>query len=811
MKKQKEAVAFKEWFAWGWIGVFLLVALFNNGAFQGYGLTKADQIQFEKPFYISLIVAAFIGLWVLSNIRKGIQLERRNFAAITAIAMPLVYFISSLGGPTPYLSHLGLYAALIMFIFYCAGTMLVEFNRVIEWLPRIILIFGYLIVIYGFLNLFGNVFLLDSLSTTAEDGVRTSSIFQYANAYAVLLLILWIGALIEIGRSRRIAVRVFHGAMLVPILASFLLTLSRGAIVILPLVAIVTLLMFRFKQQLSMMIYSIIGGGLAFAIYSKLSDRGNEVMDQIRQAMNAGQAIPTTSFFSSESLSNWGLLIGDAIVMGLVTWAIQRFLEPRMKLNDVAGTRSRNQYVIPLVLIVIFVLGAVAVATNVLTKLLPPVLQARVEGINFKTNSVYERLTMYKDAFKIWKLHPIFGGGGGAWEAYYERIQTYSYASNQTHSFITQLLVEVGIVGLLVFLALIIWSIIVFIRSYRKSDEGRRSSLVFYFVVVMTVLLHSLIDFEMSYVLYDALVFLSLGVMMGTDRREVEVKWNRKWLKNTRYAMSAVLGVLLIIMVVQAGRGLYVYNQFRQVVQEAGKPNAAFPVIEQHLKNALKVNGDHPVILQQLATWYYQAYEQTQDKQYLSNADKEIQKLNRVEPHYRTGIELTYYIDRAKGNMSEALKLMQDAIFEHRFTQSFYEQVAVDLLADWEAKQKAGSGDAVALGQAIMSNYESMKQRDQTMKDLPDTVFPSRAFELSNIVRASAAKVQFASKKYSDTVSILQPGIKDDLSQPNDRDAALYYLAALRAQGQDDNNLYNRMVQADATMADQLDALVSGK
>jgi len=126
---------------------------------------------------------------------------------------------------------------------------------------------------------------------------------------------------------------------------------------------------------------------------------------------------------------------------------------------------------------------------------------------------------MYKDALEIWRGHPIIGAGAGGWEALYEQAQSYPYISVQTHGFVTQLLVEVGLLGLIVyvgFIAVVIWT---YLRFYWKASESERNRYSFYFIVPMTILIHAAIDFEMSYILYLAIVFLCLGVMAGTQRQ----------------------------------------------------------------------------------------------------------------------------------------------------------------------------------------------------------------------------------------------------------------------------------------------------
>ncbi len=796
-----------EWFAWAWIGMFLLIALFNQGTFAGNGIFQISQMQFEQPILMTVIVIAFAAVWVACRfLSKQFTLEFRMLYVAAAIALPLIYLISSFQGVSRYLSGYGVLTSCMLFVFFAAGAYLTDFPRIINQLPRVFLAFGYLIVFYGFLNLFGNVYLLDSLS--AQDGVRISSIFQYANAYAVLLLILWVITLVEIQRSKHIAVQAAYGFMLVPILVSFLLTLSRGAIVILPVIAIVALLMFRLKQQLMIILYSVIGMGLSLLIYTKLADRGIEIVKLIGQALDQKQQPTTVSLFNSESLAVWGLLIGVSLIMCGVTYVIQKYLEPKLdaKLGSVPASRG---LIVPLGLIAVFVLGALAIASDWITRFLPAVIRTRVEDINWNTHSVYERLTMYKDALKIWRIHPIIGGGGGAWDALYEQYQSYSYTSNQTHSFLVRYLIEVGTVGILLHLALFIAVIVSFVRYYRRADEGQRNRYVFYFVTPVTILLHASIDFEMSYTLYGGLVFLSLGIMAGVQRQELG-SWTKQKLKSIRYTGAAVLGMLAVVLLIVSIIKLSVNQHFHQAMKEASNSQANFQVIDGELRQAHAIDKKHPIILIQLASWNYKAYEQTQDKQYLDLATRYATLLQKYEPRYRSVAEMNYVTQVALGHRDQALGIMEQAIEQRPFTVSYFDQTIKDLQSDWESLQQSQqSTKKEELEQQILHYYDKMKQLDEVMNDLPDTVIPSKEFALSNVARLAAGKVEFDKHQYDQAAEILQSGIKEDFSVDADRDVAAYYVAALRKQGKDDLDLYQKLIQSEPSMEQKVDQLTS--
>lgn len=79
-------------------------------------------------------------------------------------------------------------------------------------------------------------------------------------------------------------------------------------------------------------------------------------------------------------------------------------------------------------------------------KFLPYDFVSKIENINFKTQSVIDRGTYIKDAFKLIKDNWLFGIGGDGWNYRYGEIQEYGYVSREVHSYPAQILLEFGIV-----------------------------------------------------------------------------------------------------------------------------------------------------------------------------------------------------------------------------------------------------------------------------------------------------------------------------------------------------------------------------
>jgi O-antigen ligase len=124
---------------------------------------------------------------------------------------------------------------------------------------------------------------------------------------------------------------------------------------------------------------------------------------------------------------------------------------------------------------------------------------------------VLERFTFYKDALKVVKDYPVLGAGG--WASLYEHYQNNPYVSRQAHNFFLQYLIEVGILGFIIFMGFILFIFYKYIRGYMKRENDDYNNGFFYLIIALSILVHSLLDFNMSYAFMGIMVFLSLAGM----------------------------------------------------------------------------------------------------------------------------------------------------------------------------------------------------------------------------------------------------------------------------------------------------------
>ncbi|QTH42339.1 O-antigen ligase family protein [Cohnella sp. LGH] len=741
MKKRNQVGAL-EIFAWLWLSALFILSLTTKGIFNGLSLhSSLINLTYEPPILYSLLISFTGCLWVAIHfLKKDYELQHRDIYTLAGVALGIVYVVSSMNSESDYMMKHSIWFGFMIAVLFIAGTFVAGYRRLVEYFPRLYILFGYLVVGYGFLNLFGNVYLNDALSM--NEGVRISSIFQYPNAYAVLLLTLWIVLLTKVIEVQTKWALLSHGFMLVPVILSFLLTLSRGAVFILPIIAIATLLLFRFREQLKLILYSVVPLILALLVYSPLQNAGEETFQRIQSAKAAAVVYETISFFSNQSLPHWLLLIAASGVSAAAIYFSERWLGPKIdKLAEKWNSSNIGVFIMPAITLVLTLIGALVVAIPAINKLLPEVIRARVGNISWETHSVYERLTMYKDALKIWAENPIFGSGRGAWESYYEQYQSYAYLSAQPHSYLFQLLVETGLVGLIVFLGVVVTTFVHYIRKRRQLAEFSTAS-VFYYIVPSTILLHSLIDFEMSYLFYTFIVFFCLGVLAGMHNGKLKIQITKRGLNKVKWTAAASLSVVGVIVFVFVVRQMYALEKFNKA-QAALESQRAFATVQAELTAALDVSPNHPVALYQATVLNLQVFDQTEDPAYLEKASSYAERLNQHERRYREIVDLNYYIALRNNDSERASEILLEKINDYPFDTALYELTAKELLRQYEAQQSAtDSGKLVELAQQIEQLYLRMEKQEQIIRELPETIELLRPFQVTNVVRSAYEKVK---------------------------------------------------------------------
>lgn len=103
-------------------------------------------------------------------------------------------------------------------------------------------------------------------------------------------------------------------------------------------------------------------------------------------------------------------------------------------------------------------------------KLLPDFIANRLQGL-FANQNAIQRLVFFEDGMKLFRRSPVVGLGMGAFENGIASVQSFFYETKYAHNHYVQSLVETGVLGLLLFLAVLVTSGLAVLSSWRRPKD----------------------------------------------------------------------------------------------------------------------------------------------------------------------------------------------------------------------------------------------------------------------------------------------------------------------------------------------------
>lgn len=170
-------------------------------------------------------------------------------------------------------------------------------------------------------------------------------------------------------------------------------------------------------------------------------------------------------------------------------------------------------------------------------KFLPSDLITKIFSSGLTSNNIVERIGFLKSAIIGGIDNNLLGIGGGGWQYIHAKYQDYNSFITEVHSYIGQLFVELGILGLVGFLGIIISLIIKFIKLKNKEISGLMCA-------ILVLALHSVLDFEMSYFLIMIVTYILVAILTTKVNEKSIININKKII-----VISAILIILPNIII----------------------------------------------------------------------------------------------------------------------------------------------------------------------------------------------------------------------------------------------------------------------
>lgn len=773
--------------------LFLFWTPFQTALFNG------QELQFEKPIFWAAILACLLMFLWTAQYYKQIKLkDERDWLAVGVLLLPLTYILSLISAASYSLAMNMIIINCIYAIMFIIGLYVLRDklgNRIIQ---GTIMAVAYLIVGFGLLHWFGQGKTAGAIAKwfsntvlngtythavmTDSNGLRLTSVFQYANTYAAFLMAFLFAAVFFVTTSKKWYGQAFHSFMLVPIIVSLLLTLSRGGLVMLPVVFVLLLLFLKPAKQLMWILYCGMAGVASLIISKPVTELGLSLNE---------------AFSSSGAFKGWGILLGASAVVGLLGWFIQSFIAPKLDkaLSNWSTKKTSNMW-IPIGSLVIGGLLIFLFIGTSLKSVLPQNISVRLENINFNQHSVLERFTFYKDAMKVLADYPIIGAGGGAWASLYEQYQNNPYTSRQAHNFFLQYLIEVGIVGFVIFMSFILYIFYKYIRGYIKGNEDDRNRHFFYLIIVLSILIHSILDFNMSYVFMGILVFLGLGGMAAVMDSKPIKKWNVQD-STARNIYTAVLGLASIIALITSIR----YVQAAEAGMEARRivqVSTSFEEIKAPLDKDLSIRPSHTESVLLLNSLYQSVYQQTQDESFFQLSSNLLNQALEDEPYNKSILNRLVQSYEMIQQPEQAYDILVNNAYKFKWDINWYEQI---INKGYDLGMKAlGEGDTTGKEKYFNFATEGFVKVQEGIKHLatlPEGQLQGRPFENTPDMILHAGKMYFMMNQPEQAAEALKLGIQEDLSQTTQQEIVRWYLAALQKQNLSDDALMGKLTQVD--------------
>jgi tetratricopeptide (TPR) repeat protein len=316
-------------------------------------------------------------------------------------------------------------------------------------------------------------------------GNRLASTFQYPNATAAYLLAHSTLSWGLLAQARTFACRSGLAAVATALLIAFLLTLSRGAFLLFPIIVLLFLAGLPPRTRAKTLTDLVVIGAAAAVTVRLLPSPGSGAVVlylSLAGALAGGLACALVGIVTDNP--------GRAVI-----W------RPALVLVLVAGLLGTAW---------VRTGGKISVAT-----LMPAAMRARVTDINLKTAGAAQRLIYSRDALRIIRDYPALGVGGGGWASLHHRYQDYYYIARQTHSHYLQVAVESGLLGLAAFTGFVILLLRQAYRAWRGATLPDRVLPWTLTCAALTILLHSVIDFDLSFGQMQLLLLVMAGLVAG--------------------------------------------------------------------------------------------------------------------------------------------------------------------------------------------------------------------------------------------------------------------------------------------------------
>ncbi len=628
---------------------------------------------------------------------------------------------------------------------------------------------------------------------------RLASVFQYPNTFGIVLAVGIVGGLL-LSLRQAWWLQAAGGLFLIPMGYVFLLTLSRGAWLVFPLIYLLGMLLLPFRGQLAYLLHSL---PLAAGTAALLLGIGTQL-----EGASPGKVWLWIGFLSLLGAAGYPLLCrfltgrllertsrmlpltAEGTTLADTADEITADAERTVVSAETAATASDvqkkqaeaklswvYQLILPASFVAVIGISAYAVLKSPTVQgMLPETLSQRIAQINFETHSVIERGYFNQDAYEIYRDHVIFGTGGGGWRALFQRYQDYPYWSTQSHNYFSQLIVETGTVGLILFAMIMLYYLWRGFRQHVKAAATEQRVTRAYFLAVMLGLLgHSYIDFNMSFGYVGFLIFLALAAWQANTpavvpaggappvHQKTKAKFHLfRFLSRAlpipgRILQPATFLVLLAVTVLMIFP-MYSYAQAQASYAEVGKMLEAGQVPDalNELESIIQKSPYNPSYHLTYGSVLVSIGTQQKDEQILQKGLEHLQRAAELAPTNPQNLAQVAQNYARAGEAEQAFQAIRQALLYGRWDIELY-PIFMQLAYE-TGDARLGNGEREKASEAWKMGLDALQQvgpMKESLNQLPETLNKGRAFDVTEEMKLLAGKLYYRQGQFQEAVNIL--------------------------------------------------------
>lgn len=192
-------------------------------------------------------------------------------------------------------------------------------------------------------------------------------------------------------------------------------------------------------------------------------------------------------------------------------------------------------------------------------RFLPLQIVNRLQGLT-TNHSATKRIMFMQDGLKMWKQTPLFGRGLGGFENGLASVQSFFYETKYAHNHYVQVLCDLGIVGLLTFVSLLVFAIRT-IFCLRKQDGDAQALYPALLGAVVMFTIHSGLEISASVAEVSIFTFGTFGLVANLAPSPALLKKHGKMVAWSGTITLALLSLVYGFFLYQNARASEIVNQ----------------------------------------------------------------------------------------------------------------------------------------------------------------------------------------------------------------------------------------------------------